>query len=380
RRAWSSRSGAVWLVAIFPWAAALVVALDALVLERVGLRWLPADRLMDSVWLAIVLAGAVGGGGVHDTKRAMAESHWLNRHQDVPVGLFAVIALLIVSAFDPTLTLWPRTVDWPTYAPTVRGLRMDALWQTLEKAPLGRVLFVRSSVPLVYGTNWWRPHTHLTALTPDMSGREIVNGTFTHPSPIAALLYRGSAGPGAIIDLVERLDGESLFGRPLDSLDVATLNEHARRLRVSVIVALEDDLPRLTALADNPVFRMRRAQPPFVVWLGPPATLPERTGSDRWRVTLEGAREEGKPTSDWTSAGLAYYPLWRASANGRALDTRRGAWGDLEVRAPAGTVVDLTYGPGVPEIAGLVVTALGLALAVVGPRYFTATAPASEHS
>ena len=200
--------------------------------------------------------------------RARAEPHWLNHHQDVPVAFFAVIALLIVSAFDATLTLWPRAVDWPTYTPTVRGLRMDALWQTLRSAPPGRVLFVRSSVPLVYGSAWWRPHTHLTALTPVMSGREIVNGTFTHPSPIAALVYRGSAGPGAITDLVERLDGESLFGRPLESLDATTLNDYARRLRVSVIVALEDDLPRLPALADHPRFRTRRTLPPFVIWLG----------------------------------------------------------------------------------------------------------------
>src|SRR5207237_721319 len=82
----------------------------------------------------------------------------------------------------------------------------------------GRVLFVRSSVPLVYGTEWWRPHTHVTALTPIAGARPIVNGTFTHPSAVAALVYRGSAGRGAITTLVERLDGESLFGRRLDAL------------------------------------------------------------------------------------------------------------------------------------------------------------------
>jgi hypothetical protein len=88
---------------------------------------------------------------------------------------------------------------------------------------------------------------------------------------------------------------------------------------------------------------------------------------------------DGAPGA-WTSAGVAYYPLWRATTAGRGLETRRGVAGDLEVRAPATGVVELAYGPGVPELAGLAVTALGVLLWLVGPRYFTAAAPASEHS
>jgi hypothetical protein len=89
---------------------------------------------------------------------------------------------------------------------------------------------VRSGVPLVYGRDWWRPHTHITALTPLRAGRAIVNGTFTHPSPVAALVYRGATQGGAITELVERLDGRSLFGQPLDSLDATTFNAYVRRL------------------------------------------------------------------------------------------------------------------------------------------------------
>ena len=369
-RAGGARSRSAWLVAVGPWVAALAVMLDALVLERVGLRWLPADRLMDSVWLAIVLAASLGGGGIYGV-RPMAGP--VTRHADILVA-GAMLLVLVRGSLDRTLTLWPRAADWPTYTPTVRGLRMDALWQTLKSTPPGRVLFVRSSIPLVYGTEWWRPHTHLPALTPDMTGREIVNGTFTHPSPIAALVYRGDAGRGAITELGERLDGVSLFGRSLESLDASTLNAYARALRVSTIVALEDDLPRLAALADNPVFRTRRVQPPFVLWLGPAATLPERTGPGRWRATLEPA------TDGWASAGLEYYPLWRAYASGGALETRRGPNGDLQVRAAAGSTVDLTYGPGVPEIAGIVVSVLGIGVVALAPRYFSTAAPASEHS
>jgi hypothetical protein len=367
----ASRSGAAWLTALLPWAMGVVVALDALVLEPLGLRWLPADRVMDSAWLALVLAGGLGVGGI---RGAGARPAWSATAQRVQLGLTAVLVVLALGLLAPALTLWPRAAAWPTQAATVRGLRMDALWRALADAPPGRVLFVRSGVPLVYGPQWWRAHTHITALTPRESGRAIVNGTFTHPSPIAALVYRGDAGPGAITDLVERLDGVSLFGRPLETLDAAALEAYAQHLRVSAIVALEDDLPRLPALADHPRFQTRRTLPPFVVWLGSAAELPQPSGAGRWRVSVDGA------PGSWTSAGVAYYPLWRATTAGRALETRRGVAGDLEVRAPATGVVELAYGPGAPELAGLVVTALGVLLWLAGPRYFTAAAPASEHS
>ena len=373
-RAWASRSGSAWLTAALPWATGAVVLVDAFVLEPIGLRWLPSDRLMDAVWLGVVLAGTLGAAGIHGQNSPSGWPRWLRRRQDVPAGIAVMLLIVLLTLRDSTLLLWPRASAWPDYPSVVRGLRMDALWRTLKAAPPGRVLFVRSGVPLVYGTDWWRSHSHITALTPRESGREILNGTFTHPSPVAALVYRGDAGRGAITTLVERLDGVSLFGRPLESLDAATLNEHARRLRVSTIVALEDDLPRLPALADNSAFPTRRALPPFVVWMGERVPLPQVSGPGRWRVVLDGAPGE------WASAGVTYYPLWRAASVGRALDTRRGAAGDLEVRAPATGVVELAYGPGGPEIAGLVVTVLGLLLWLIAPRYFTAAAPASAHS
>jgi hypothetical protein len=58
---------------------------------------------------------------------------------------------------------------------------------------------------------------------------------------------------------------------------------------------------------------------------------------------------------------VAYYPLWQAYAATTALDTRRGASGDLEVRLPPGTTtLELRYAPGTPEWAGLGLTAIGL--------------------
>lgn len=342
-----------------PWTMGALVALDALGLEPRGLAWLPADRVMDGFWLSVVLAAGVGAGRL---LQRLVDRRGVSV---VAATAAAVLAAIVLSvAGRETLTLWPRPDAWPSYGATERGLRLPALWAALREAPAGRVLFVRSGVPLVYGSEWWRPHTHVTALTPRTSGRAIVNGTFTHPSPIAALLYRGDAGPGPIRHLVERLDGHALFGRPLEELDAAALNAHARRLGVSVVVALDEDLPRLPALTDNPVFARRRTEPPFVLWMGAPAALPQPLEPEPWRV-----RVDAEP-GDWTSAHVAYYPLWRATAGGAPLEMRRGAAGDLEVRTPSGSsTVELTYRAGGVEWTGIGLTAAAvLAWLLVGWR------------
>ncbi len=351
-----------------PWAMAAVVALDAVVLEPLGLAWLPADRVLDGFWLALVLAAGVGAG--HALPRLAAGRR-------VPVGVAALAVVLAAVALSlagrDTLSLWPRTGGWPSFAATERGLRLPALWAALREAPEGRVLFVRSGVPLVFGTEWWRPHTHVTALTPLAAGRAIVNGTFTHPSPIAALVYRGDAAPGPITQLVERLDGHSLFGAPLETLGAPTFNALARRLGVSVIVALDEDVPRLAALADNTVFAARRSEPPFVIWQGPPVTLPHPLESGSWRVLVD-RRPDG-----WASLGMAYYPLWRAAAAGVPLPTRRGAIGDLEAAVPAGVAtVELSYRAGAIEWLGVGLTLMGvLAWLVVGRLTRAPEAPAT---
>ena len=51
--------------------------------------------------------------------------------------------------------------------------------RALARAPdgaAGRVLFVRSGVSLDWRPEWWRPHTHIGALTPMRAGRAIVGG------------------------------------------------------------------------------------------------------------------------------------------------------------------------------------------------------------
>lgn len=351
-------------------AAVAVTALDRLAMEPLGIRWLPADRIVDGAWMALVFAAGIGALRLTRRLEALRLTRRLEAlrfAQAVDVGLRApVLGLGVTVLFallairGDTLMLRPASAMWPSLISIERGLRLPDLWSLLGRLPEGRILFVRSGVPLVHGVDWWRPHTHVTALTPADGGRDIVHGTFTHPSPVAALVYRGDAGRGAIMQLAERLDGHSLFGESLDTLDADRFSEHTDRLGVVAVVALEDDVMHLAWITDNTAFRRRLSFSPFVVFARetPVALPPARDGGGR--VALTGQ------AGGWTPARVAYYPLWRAEADGAPLETRRGEDGLLEVRLarPAQTVT-LRYGPGAPEIAGLVLTAIALAAWVV---------------
>lgn len=332
------------VLAAWPWAMTAVVLADALVMEPLGVRWLPADRVVDGAWMAVVLAAGFAGG-------RMLQGFAARRAWPVPaIALAAVAVTAVASLQGHALTLWPSTSAWPSYEATARGLRLDDLWTAMRQAPAGRVLFVRSAVPLVFGSQWWRAHTHVTALAPIHTGRGIVNGTFTHPSPVAALVYRGSAGPGPITTLVERLDGHSLFGVPLEALDAGALTTQADRLGIGAIVALDEDAPRLRALGDHPDFVRTRAVGPFVVYEGRRAVaLPERIDHGRWRLTVAAA------PGTWVSTRMTYYPLWRAERDGHQLETRPGPAWDLEVCLDRGHgPVDLLYTTGDLESAAAI--------------------------
>src|SRR5439155_13812874 len=85
------------------WLSALVVALDALIVEPLGVRFLPADRVADGAWMMLLLAAGLGAGVIVTTVR-----QWM----PVTVAALGVIgALVAFSVPGKTLTLWPRAAD-----------------------------------------------------------------------------------------------------------------------------------------------------------------------------------------------------------------------------------------------------------------------------
>jgi hypothetical protein len=347
-----------WLHVFTP-AMALLVALDACLAAPLGILWLPADRLADSLLLALVLGAAVA-------TRMLAER--LPRIGPMGAGAVCLGAALVLSggAPEPSLTLWPSRGQWPKYEEVVSATRIDALWQALKAAPPGRVLFLRSAVALDPRLEWWRPHSHITALTPLFSGRPIINGTFTHPSPLAGFFYTGSAATRPITTLVEERDGRTLFGQPLESVTAAAFSRWCERLGVSVVVATDKEDGHLPFLAGHPDFSGPDIIGRFRAYVSRASRpLPAPAGPQRWQLDLSVAEPE------WAPAGMAYSPNARAESRGRLLPTRSDDIGMLEIRRPPGgaTVVELSHPPATAERLGLSFSALSLA-ALLGAGVF----------
>jgi hypothetical protein len=345
RRAGDGRDVERWLHAMTP-AMAAAIALDATVAPALGALWLPADRLVDSLLLALIVGASLAA------PRLLARFPRL--------GPAAIAGALMLMAFvlspgspEPALTLWPSRGGWPTYAELVRGERLDALWQVIREAPPGRVLFLRSGVSLDYRPEWWRAHSHITSLTPLETGRGIVNGTFTHPAPVAGLVYTGSAEPRPITKLAEERDGLTLFGQPLESLTAGGIAPWIERLGIAIVVASEEDAGKLGFLNAGDGFLPPRMIGPFRVYVARRGVaLPEATGAQTWRVSVDGR-------AGWRTAGFAYSPLWTAAADRGPLQVRRDVTGLLEVETPGGaTSITLQHRPGLVERLGLALSAL----------------------
>jgi hypothetical protein len=336
-----------WLLWLGPVTLGLVLV-DALVAEPLGAAWLPADRLVDGLHWALVLGGGLGVA-------ALAARLALPRLV-VPLALAACVPLAW-GPYEPGLSLWPWAGQWPKEAEVVRGLRFDALWAALRTAPPGRILFVRSGVSLDWRPEWWRPHTHLTGLTPVRAGRAIIGGTFTHPSPVAGLVYVGSAANRPLTLLAEQRDGRTLFGVALPSLDAPTFDRYAARLGVSTVVAVEEDAGAGPFLDANPELRRSTRVGPFAVFMfRAPRDEPTPIGPQRWRMSIPPG------ASGWVPLAIAYSPLWRVQAGGDPIPARRDALGLLEVMPPPGAAaVELEHRAGHAEWAGAAVSVLGLA-------------------
>jgi hypothetical protein len=340
------------LLAAFPLALLSVCLGDVWLFPR-GWTAIEPQRLLDGVVQASVWAAGLGAGVIVDRllpSRADPRSR--------PLVALLVIGVAIVlpdqGARPPTLSVWPATEAWPTLQEVTERHHLDRLWSAL-RGGTDRVLFLTSSLKLDREPAWYAPHSHVPSLTPILAGREIVNGTFTHPSPVAARFYSGQATPPArIVTLTERLDGQRLLGEPWERLSSASFDRFARRLRVGTVVVPAGDAARARFLAPDYAPAGEAAGYALFERRDRPWPRVERITSRRYRVLVS-------PTGGvWIPTGIAAYPLWQVKSAAGRLAMRADDWGLLEFRIPVDLFeAELVYGPGWLEWTALVLSAMG---------------------
>jgi hypothetical protein len=252
------------------------------------------------------------------------------------------------------VTLWPTAGGWPTLEEVTRRHQLDRLWTALRGGS-DRVLFLTSSLRLDRDPAWYGPHSHVTSLTPLMAGREVVHGTYTHPSPVAARFYTGQATPPArLLTLAERLDGKSLLGQPWEQLPVATFDRFARRLRIGTVVVPSGEVPRARFLGTAYAAVGEAAGFTLFQRRDRPWPRMERITRRRYRVIVS-------PTGGvWIPTGIPAYPLWQVKSAAGRLEMRADDWGLLEFRVPVDLFeAELVYAEGWLDWTALGVSLLG---------------------
>lgn len=343
--AWSLRVA----LAALPPALLLVVGINHLI-EGWGVWTLDPDRLRDAVVYGLLWTGGLGWAwGVERLSRDRAP--WAS------LVAALLVALTPQNDRDPDLTLWPTRQPWPTVRQVETPHQLPAVRAVLRDAPPGRILFSTSAVRLEEGDAWYLPHSHLFAMIPIQINREILNGTFTHPSPIAGLIYTGSARPPGIFQLVEERDGRQLFGQPSSELDPVRLNRLLTSLKVSAVVVPRRDTALITRLEGTSLFEPPMTTGSFRVFrVRAPTGMPTWQGHRTLQLTVSA------PGGEWVGTGLFAYPLWTARGPDGALLTRENPERLLEVFVPPGKGIAITlhYQEGAVEWAGVALTLLSL--------------------
>ena len=331
----------------------LIVFIGDVWLFRRGWSAIEPDRLLDGIVHTSIWAAGLGAGVIVE-RLVPARADPRAR----PVLALAVIAIAAIlpdrNAQPPTLALWPAAGAWPTLEEVTRRHHLDRLWTALRGGS-DRVLFLTSSLKLDGNPAWYAPHSHVTSLAPLRAGREIVHGTYTHPSPVAARFYTGqSVPPARLLTLAERLDGQRLLGEPWERLSPATFDRFARKLRIGTVVVPAGDVARARFL--GPAYAPGGEAAGFVLFERRDRPWPrvERITWRRYRVLVS-------PTGGvWIPTGIPAYPLWRVKSAAGGLETRVDDWGLLELRVPVDLFeAELVYTEGWLEWTALVLSVVG---------------------
>jgi hypothetical protein len=349
---------------------------DALVLvERFSLYILDPVRLIAGVSLALLAGLAIG----------VSELAWAGvrilrpwRKGFLGLPLLIIIPWLVYTHyleeydFSKWMSKWQpglnRTPFFLREAEAKYGL--SEVWQVMADTP-GRVLFTSH-----YGLLYDVP-TSLKAVTPFLTGREIVGGTFTLPSPVASYLWTGQLGPPLLRGKVEATDDKTLAGVSWAAMDDGFLLNLARHFNVTLIVTTATDRQARSFLDHSDHFDVSWSNNLFTLYTiaGYEPSWAEAEGAsatvsryDRTAIDVQIAE---------ASAGahllvkVANFPRWQAEAEGQLLPIETDGFGLMNLALPPGSyTVHLRYKPSWPERLGGMISWATLLLAVGSVVYW----------
>ncbi len=322
---------------------AMVVADYALLLDRLNIYALDPVRLTGEIYLTLVMLAGIGAGSVIERVYRWLRGPTLSAKRRRMGALASLgVAVLIVA-----VALWPfpamaasfreRAGEEPIWLSEVApAYRLNELWRELRAQP-GRVLFT-SNYSTLHKFSTRNLPTTLLALTPYFTQREMMGGTFSSWSAVAALMWVGRTHPPALFGRVEENDDRSLFGVEWAQMNPEKFAALCRAFDVTTIVASVDDFHARTFLDRVPYFqsywnddwyflyRVKDYQPSVVEARNAQATLMQQTPT-RLRVRITQATSQATLTLK-----MAYYPLWTAcTADASCLPVRSDELGRLTI-------------------------------------------------
>ncbi|MCI0476982.1 MAG: hypothetical protein L0Y55_12105, partial [Anaerolineales bacterium] len=340
---------------------AMVLAEHLVLIEWLGCYRLNGIRLVGEYYFALIWLAAIGVSRLNAwifaiPFRAKIARVFLTWGITLLVSIFAlIVGWQSVADFRPKENVEPRFLSQAR-----AEYRLEELWETLRTEE-GRVLFTSFYAQLNRKGDLGIPTT-LPALTPLFANRQMMGGTFTHWSPIAALMWVGDTNPPVLWGRVEEIDDRALFGVPLEQLGDAQVFEYCRRFNITTIVASVNDFrtrtfldasPRFQSYYDNGYFFVYRVQGYENAWFEACNAAVDLISFADTEIVL---RVRAAQSDASVNVKVYAYPLWRARTDaGHALAITRDDLALMRIALPPGEnyVVTLRYEEGIAEQVGV---------------------------
>jgi len=292
-------------------------------------------------------------------------------------GLVAIPFLQSVAFFQPQANDEPRF-----FSQAIADYRLDELGVVLREVE-GRVYVTSSYTQLTARARQPLPTTML-ALIPFFADRQMMGGTYSFWSPIAALTWVGKLDPPVLEGLAETLDDRALFGIPLENLTDGQLTAYCTRFNITTIIASVNDYntrvwldksQHFQSYYNNGFFFVYRVKDYSSAWIMPQNASVELVSRADRQIELNVLAAQ----ADASVVVKVYaYPLWRAYTDtGQSLPIVRDEFGLMRLALPRGKnyAVRIRYEEGTAEQIGNLISVssvaglVGMALLTLGRRF-----------